>query len=350
MSTYAKSKKQSHPVRSLILAVLVVLAVIVLILILRYQSKIKLYKDPATTGNTSTNLLNGGLFTQADGRIYFANPYDKNSLYSMDENLTQVKKIYNDYVGYINAAGDYIFYTRRNDKKGNDNKAFLSLSTTGLYRLRTNGSKLGQLYRDPTQAVNLLGNHIYYQHYDHQKGLQLFRVGIDGKEDTLLLDEGASPTTIVNDTIYYTGIDSDHSIHSMSTDGYNSQLLCEGNFTGLSYSNGALYCMDMDNDYTLCRLELDGSNLTHLTQERIATYNISEDGETIYYQLDSGTDNGLYALDVNSGSHTLLRLGNFNYFHIISDYLFFENYDGSEAYVMNTSTEEIQDFHPEPQK
>lgn len=341
------AKQQFHPVRAGIITVSVFVLAVLIILLLRHQTRVKPYSDPATVGNTSTNLLNGGLFTQSGDRIYFANPYDENSLYSMNLELQDVKKIYEDYASYINVAGNYIFYTRRNDKKGHTGDAFLSFSTTGLYRMRTNGRGVGQLFRNPTETVTLFGNHIYYQHYDDEEGLQLFRIGIDGKKDTMLLDEGASPTAIVNDTIYYTGMDSDHNIHSMSIDGTNKKVILEGNFTGLSYSNGVLYCLDMANDYTLCRVELDGSNVTHLTQDRVATYNISEDTETIYYQLDNGTDNGLYALDMASDSHTLLQAGNYNYLHVISDYLFFEEYDGSQAYVMDLNTERIEDFTPE---
>jgi hypothetical protein len=150
----------------------------------------------------------------------------------------------------------------------------------------------------------------------------------------------------MDNSIYYTGTDSDHNIHQISTQGGSSSVICEGNFTSLSYADGYLYCLDMDNDYTLCRLNPDGSDLTHLTQERSSTYNVSTDGSTIYFQVDNGTDNGLYALDAGSGSQTELRSGNFNYYHVIDDYLFFEDYDGSKAYVMDTSTEEISDFQP----
>lgn len=341
------AKQPFHPVRTGIISVSVFVAAILIILLLRYQNRVKPYSDLATVGNTSTNLLNGGLFTRSGDRIYFANPYDENSLYSMNMELQDMKKVCADYASYINVAGNYIFYTRRNDKKGHTGEAFLNFSTTGLYRVQTNGHKMSQLFRNPTETVTLFGNQVYYQHYDDEEGLQLFRIGIDGKKDTMLLDEGASPTAIVNDTIYYTGIDKDHNIHSMNIDGSGQRVILEGNFTGLSYSNGALYCMDMENDYTLCRVEMDGSNVTHLTQDRIATYNISEDNETIYYQLDNGTDNGLYALDMASDSHTLLRDGNFNYLHVISDYLFFEEYDGSQAYVMDIGTERIEDFEPE---
>lgn len=344
-----KQSKKQHRLRNRILLVLVVFALAGCLGVLRWNSSVHYYSDESTTGNTSTNLLNGGLFAKSGDMIYFANPYDQNSLYSMDTELKHIKKLYNDYTSYINAAGKYIFYTRRNDKKGNESKALFSFSTTGLYRLNTSGQGLKQLYKEPSQTLNLLGNHIYYQRYDQKEGLQLFRVGIDGKKDTMLLKEGAAPV-IANDTIYYTGVDRDHNIHKLPVSGGSPSVVYEGNFTGLSYVNGFLYCMDMDNDYTLCRLDLSTQEMTHLTQVRIATYNVSNDGSTVYYQVDNGKDNGLYVLDTNSGAQTELRSGNYNFYHIIDNYLFFEEFDGSAAYVMNLSNEQIEDFHPNKEK
>lgn len=343
-----QSKKQ-HRLRNRIIIIVVILAVTGCLGIIRWNSSVHFYADESITGNTSTNLLNGGLFAKSGDTIYFANPDDQNALYSMDTKLGHVKKLYNDYTSYINAAGKYIFYTRRNDKKGNESKALFSFSTTGLYRLNTSGQGLKQLYKEPSQSLTLLGNHIYYQRYDQKEGLQLFSIGIDGKKDTMLLKEGAAPV-IANDTIYYTGVDSDHNIHKLPVSGGSASVVYEGNFTGLSYVNGALYCMDMDNDYTLCRLDLSTQEMTHLTQVRIATYNVSSDGATVYYQIDNGKDNGLYAFDTKSGAQTLLRSGNYNYYHIIDNYLFFENFDGSAAYVMNLSNEQIEDFNPKKEK
>lgn len=346
MKDYSKTHGKKRSFGKMIGTAVAILVIIALIIGVYWSGRVKYYDDPAVKGNTSMNLLNGGLFSESDGKIYFANPYDQNTLYVMDENFENVEKLSDDNVSYLNVAGEYIFYTRRNDKKGVENNAFLSLSTTGLYRIGINGDGLDQLYREPTQTVNLLGNQVYYQHYDHQKGLQLFNIGIDGKEDIMMLDEGASPTAIVNNTIYYTGVDSNHNIHAMDISSYSSRVLLEGNYTGLSYYGDYLYFIDMERDYVLCRSNLDGSDITQLTTERIATYNVSPDGTTIYYQIDNGTDNGIYALEVASGSSRLLRDGDFNYFHTIGDSLFFEKYDGSAAYVMDISTEEILDFQP----
>lgn len=344
-----KKNSKKHSTRNWITALVILAVFIGTAFFLRWNSRVQFYSDESVTGNTSANLLNGGRFAESGDKIYFANPYDQNALYSMDTDLTNVKKLYSDYTGSINAAGKYIFYTRRNDKKGHEAQALFSFSSTGLYRLCTDGQSLKQLYREPTQTVSLLGNNIYYQHYDKKEGLQLFSVGIDGSKNTMLVKEGVSPV-IADNTIYYTGIDSDHNIHKLSVSGGSPSVVYEGNFTGLSYQDNMLYCMDMDNDYTLCRIDLSSGTLTHLTQERVATYNISSDGSIVYYQIDNGKDNGLYAMDIDSGTQTQLRPGNFNYLHIIDKYLFFEEYDGSKAYVMNLSNEQIDDFQPAVRK
>lgn len=103
------------------------------------KTKVQLYDDPNTTGNTAGNLLNGGKFCEADGRIYYADPYDNDSLYVTDDKLQKSTKLHGDTVSYLNVAGDYIFYTRRNDRKSVTGGNVLALSKTGLFRLTTDG-------------------------------------------------------------------------------------------------------------------------------------------------------------------------------------------------------------------
>lgn len=133
------------------------------------KTKVQLYDDPNTTGNTAGNLLNGGKFCEADGRIYYADPYDNDSLYVTDDKLQKSTKLHGDTVSYLNVAGDYIFYTRRNDRKSVTGGNVLALSKAGLFRLTTDGKNMGKLYDDPTQSVCLYGNYLYYQHYDEKR-------------------------------------------------------------------------------------------------------------------------------------------------------------------------------------
>ena len=179
-----------HHVRNRILGGLGAVILVVVGLFMWQKTKVQLYDDPNTTGNTAGNLLNGGKFCEADGRIYYANPYDNDSLYVTDDKLQKSTKLHGDTVSYLNVAGDYIFYTRRNDRKSVTGGNVLALSKTGLFRLTTDGKNMGKLYDDPTQSVCLYGNYLYYQHYDEKKGLQLNAAKMDGSSDELLLDEG----------------------------------------------------------------------------------------------------------------------------------------------------------------
>ena len=82
---------------SKILTGIITVAIVAVVAFLALNNrKTKLYSDSSTTGNTACNLLNGGLFTQADNVIYFANPNDNNKLYKMNANLTKIQKLYND--------------------------------------------------------------------------------------------------------------------------------------------------------------------------------------------------------------------------------------------------------------
>ncbi len=319
----------------------------VIIYLLLTSGKITMYKDESTTGNTSGNLLNGGLFCENDGKIYFANPYDSNKLYCMDSDLSNVKKLFDDRVSYLNSAGKYIFYTKRNDQLENDGNALLSLSTTGLFRITTSGHSPAKLYDDPTQVVCLFGNNIYYQHYDQKKGLELYSTKIDKSEEKRILSEAAAPYAVSNGKIYYTGWDKEHNINSINIDGTGRQVIHEGNFTSLTRQGDYLYFMDMGKDYCLCRIPIEGGTVETIVNQRIATYNVAEDGSAVYYQIDNGNDNGLYKLDLTNNNSSLILSGNYNYLNITSNYLFFESFDQSELYTYNFASQSVNPLNIE---
>lgn len=334
--------KTSTIVKRIFIGIIVVTIIAVVSYVFMTRSRIKFYDSESTTGNTSGNLLNSGLFCENEGMIYFANPYDNNKLYSMGSDLSNPKKISDDRASYINSAGDYIFYTRRNDQLENDLDAVLSLSTTGLFMVDTSGRNIAQLYDDPTQVVCLYGNNVYYQHYDQKKGLELYSVKIDGSEEKKLVAEAAAPYAVSDNRIYYTGWDSDHYIHSIGISGSGASVIYAGNCTSLTIQGNYLYFMNMEQDYNLCRIPLDGSSVETIVNQRLATYNISEDGTIVYYQVDDGANNGLYKLDLYTYNSELISEGNYNYLNITSEYLFFEEYDQSELYTYNLFTGQMQ--------
>ena len=341
-----KGGKKKKNVKGIVIGCLVVIAIVAVGLVIFFSGRIKLYgdEDDDTTGNTSGNLLNGGLFCESDGSIYFANPYDQNTLYVMDDDLTDSKQLSKDNVSYLNVAGKYIFYTKRNDKKTVDSDAFMAFSTTGLYRITTKGKQLGRLYDDPTQVACLYGNYVYYQHYDQTNGLWLYRTKMDAKEETKLLEEPCAPYVVHNHMIYYTGMKNDHAIHYMNITGGTDTLLLDGNFTALTLQGDYLYFLDMGENYSLKRMLLSGGNVETVISNRLATYNVAENGD-IFCQVDNGTDeNGLYYLASGTRTLQLMQQGNYNYLNLTSKYLFFEEFDQSKAYIMDLTSFIIEEL------
>ena len=95
------------------LVVAIPLIIILLIVIVsRFAQALKaIPKNPAdTVGNTAGNLYNGGTFCEAAGKVYFSNPYDGGSIYSMNPDQSNIKKVIGASASFINAAGDYIYY------------------------------------------------------------------------------------------------------------------------------------------------------------------------------------------------------------------------------------------------
>lgn len=324
--------------RNLIIGITIVLVLVAGLVYFHLSSQVTMYSDEHITGNTSGNLLNGGLVCEVKDTIYFSNPYDEGTLYQMDSDLSHMKQIAKDNASYINGAGKYLFYTKRNDKKEIDSDAFMALRSTGLYRLNPKTKNMGNLYDDPTQVAALYGNSVYYQHYDQKKGLELYSVRIDGSEEKRLLEEACAPYVITDDAIYYTGMKSDHAIHKISIQGGSSEVIYDGNFTGLSRQGNYLYFLDMNEDYALKRIALDGTQAETLVSEHVATYNVAEEEDILYCQIDNQKDNGLYELDITSHSLNLLEAGNFNFLHLTSGYLFYETYDQSDMFVMDLTT------------
>lgn len=345
-----QTHSKSQTVRNSILAIVLIIIVIAALILLRNRTNVKLYDNPNIAGNTSGNLLNGGLFCESDDKIYFTNPADDDALYSMNMDLSHLKKISNDKASYINAAGDYIFYTRRNDKKSTTGDGLLSLSTTGLFRITKDGKHLGKLYDKPTQAATLSGNYVYYQHYDNDNGLQLYSAKINGSSNDLLSKEGVAPYVIENGLIYFTGLDKDHMIHTMNTNGSGKKVLFEGNCTSLMKAGEHLYYMDMDQNYALVRINPENNEAQTLINTRIATYNVDESESSVYYQIDDGKNNGLYRLDLENNETEQLAEGNYNFLHLISNYLFYESYEGDTIYVMDLVTETSEEFKPKATK
>lgn len=102
---------------------------------------------PETVGNTAGNLNNSGYFCEYDGKVYFANVYDSNTLYTMDPWEQDIQKTGNASVKNILAGGKYLYYYQTG--VSGDAGIGALRATRSFNRCRLNGSDVIGTHQRP---------------------------------------------------------------------------------------------------------------------------------------------------------------------------------------------------------
>ncbi len=332
------------------LKVLIILAGVTIIAILAvfvYSSGRTYYNEEDEIGNTSGNIYNGGLFCEQDGRIYFSNDAADGKLYVMDLNCSNIKKIYDDKAVFINADDNYIYYVRANNTRENSKGSIMMFYNTGVFRLNYNGSNLMAYTANPGAYLMLHGNHLYFQRYDVNIGLYLYRYKIDGKEERLLLEDAVIPITVHNNSLLYTGYSSNHDINAMNLKSFTSRTRIAGNIAYPIYTENAIYYINMDDNYRIYQMNLDGSDPIPVIKKRCSIYNITNDGRYLFYQVDDSKHNSINRYDLKTKKNDILMEGDFKQIHVTTNYVFFKDFDNTNTYILGTgANKDISTFNP----
>ena len=321
---------------------------VVILAILTYHFNQTVYNDDNTLGNTSTNLLNGGLYCEYEDKIYFSNPSDEGRLYVMNSDLSNPKRLSEDTAYSINVAGKYIIYGRHNENQDKNNENFFSVNKTGLYRMDKNGKNTKTLFDSVVSTVNLFGNTVYYQR-NTRTGIGVDAINIDKSNETAVIDEPIFPFAISEGYLYYTGVKKNHNIFRMDLDTNASEILCEGNFSDLTLCGSYLYFLDLANNQALSKMKLDGTEQTTLVTYNTSTYNITSDEVYLYFQIDNDEqmENGIYRLDLTNSQITCIKEGDFCNIHCTSNYTFFQEFGSTTTFVVeNIENPTVEEFNP----
>ncbi len=320
----------------------------ILLLYILYYRDVKLYyNDENADGNASGNLYNSGLFCQLDNKIYFSNLADNGALYSMNTDMSTYKKISDDKVNYINASGHYIIYNRINNKKERSSGSALEFINVGVYRINLNGNNIKRLDKAPAGTVHQFGNDIYYVRYDKHDAYTLYSVGLDGSNQKQVLNEAVSPAMMTDEYIYYTGVKQDHNIYRLSRSSFQKELIKEGNYSQVILQGSSMYCINNSDNYSIVQMNTDGTLEKKIVNDRVATYNITPDGNYLFYQADGGDHNGVYLVNLSTGETDLIQAGNYQNLCLTDDYLFFNRFDSTAMfYVELSNPTKASEFRP----
>ncbi|MDD5934353.1 MAG: DUF5050 domain-containing protein [Clostridiales bacterium] len=330
--------------RNMFLITIVTIAIIVFF-VTKLSNK-TIYNEEDTIGNTAGNLYNGGLFCERGNYIYFSNFEDDGAIYRMDSDCTNLKKISTDKACFINADENYLYYSRINYIKENPTQTIFTFYNRGIYRTNHNGDKLLLLYKDPSGLLSLHGNEIYYQHYNKQTGTKFYQVGIDGKKEKEISDDAILPASYYNGTLYYAGVNKDHFIHAMDLKTKSDTIFYAGNCYMPIATEKGIYYISLSDNYALAFLDYSSKEPVILTDQFCSSFNISADGNTIYYQVDGGDHNGIYKLDLATGASEIIINGNYKNIHVTSKYIFFRDFDETHTYAYEPTSGNLEVFSP----
>lgn len=301
------------------------------------------YNDGYVNGNTAGNLYNTGLFCEHDGVVYFANPNDDNALYSMNVDGTDLKKLSSDSVAYINADDNYVYYVRTSNGV-NTTFAFLHVNTNSLCRIRKDGKgSIEILDEAPSIYASLVGNYIYYLHYDKEEATTLYRVKIDGEELGQVFRETYFTCNAVGQYLYFNGLTEDHNIYQYDTVSGQLSMIYEGNCWMPTVVGNTVYFMDCENNYKLASVDLTTQEKTILCDDRIDCYNVV--GDYIYFQRNSD-DPAICRMRTDGSDYELVKPGIFTDINATSKYVYFKDYSSEMVYYTAIGSDAVNVFNP----
>lgn len=327
-----------------LLLILLFLCIVSLLVYRYFDSKVRLNTN-YINGNTPGNLYNAGLFCESNGIVFFANPDDSNRLYAMDADGSNIRKLSGDTVMYINADSHYVYYVRNNDISSADH-SFFSLHNNSLCRMDRDGGTVTILDENPCLYASLIGNYIYYLHYDTQTATTLYKIKIDGTEKEKISNTYQFTCSSDGQYFYYNNMETDGSIwiYDTATDTTNQVYSCNSYKPTVS-NDGNTYYLDVDQNNALVHTNIYTGTPTILTTESIDTYNVY--GSTIFYQTYDEENPSLCMIKKDGSNARTLASGTFSCINVTSHYIYFTDYFSSQVYYTPTSNPgELSLFHP----
>ena len=303
----------------LIIFFIIVTAMVVLSLLIGRIPK----NPPGTVGNTAGNLNNKGLFCEDENIVYFSNAYDNGSLYSMNTDETEVKKISSIKVEYINAAGKFLYYYQSSSSAQSGLGSVRSMS--GVYRSTKSGGKITCFNNDPSGVVSLIENNVFYQHYDPDNGMTLYKQNISRSGKSEVAKQIINPASSQNGVIYFNGVEKDHNLYALNTVDHSVSLVLEYSLWNPIVQDDYVYFMDVSNNYRLSRYQLSSGEMQVLAEDRIDFFNVY--GNLIYYQASSPTSPALKRMNIDGTNIEIVDEGVFENINITSAYVYYNEFD-----------------------
>ena len=197
-----------------LIAVGIVLIFFAAALGMMFMGQIKMNPE-GTVGNTAGNINNSGLFCEYDGRVYFSNVFDGGSLFVMNPDETELKRLKTLKVRNILAGGSYLYYFQTGSSSSESGPGQIQ-GVRSFDRCKLNGSSSASLTRDTVVSAQLVDNYLYLLTAP-RTGPLFYKIRIDKKDKVTLAEYNINPACAENGVIYYNNTQEDHYLYALNT-------------------------------------------------------------------------------------------------------------------------------------
>lgn len=302
----------------IIITLVVILAALVALVFLTME---RVPENPAgTIGNTAGNLNNSGLVCERDGTVYFSNPYDGGSLYSMTADEQNLTKLISANVCNILADANHLYYFRYGEAV--DGGLGSLRVPKSFNRSRTDGTKVVGITRDTVVNAQLVDNYLYILAGNYEQPT-FYKIKIDKSEKVDLASYNINPSCAVNGTIYYNGTQGDHYLYALDTTTHVARQVWQGNLWYPVVEGDYVYYLDVAENYRLCRYSFSQKVVEVLTNDRVDCFNVG--GGYIYYQKNGNTPS-LNCMYTDGSGVQVVAEGNYTNINMTSRYVYFQEF------------------------
>ncbi len=319
-------KKESKIV---LIAVGIVLIFFAAALGMMFMGQIKMNPE-GTVGNTAGNINNSGLFCEYDGRVYFSNVFDGGSLFVMNPDETELKRLKTLKVRNILAGGSYLYYFQTGSSSSESGPGQIQ-GVRSFDRCKLNGSSSASLTRDTVVSAQLVDNYLYLLTAP-RTGPLFYKIRIDKKDKVTLAEYNINPACAENGVIYYNNTQEDHYLYALNTKTEAASIVWRGNLWNPVKEGDYVYYMDVANNYRLCRYSLSQDVIEVLTHDRVDCFNVG--GGYIYYQKN-GADAQLKRMLTDGSNVAVIAEGNYTNINMTSQYVYFQPF-GDETVMYHS--------------
>lgn len=304
----------------IIITILILITLILIGMVLLLRGRVE-PNPTGTVGNTAGNLYNRGLFCEQDGMVYFSNPYDHGTLYSMDIAEDHIQKLRNVPVQNLLIGGSQLYYFQTGSTHASDNVFTTVGAPNSLNRCGLDGSKSTALKTGVILGAQLVDNSLYVMLTDNGENIFL-KMDTDGSNELELTTEYILPASAENGIIYYTD-PKEHFLSSLNTTTDAASKVLSGNIWFPDKKGDFIYYIDANNNYSLNKYSISQNTIQILTDEWVDFYNVGND--YIYYQT-AGNNPCLKFMSTDGTGQQVLAEGAFHNINLTSTYVYFQQY------------------------